>query len=819
MVEQQEATGARAADTWPDHVFRSSVAGMVVGDVDLALVAINPALCRMLGYADGELIGRHAATLAHPDEVPVALALRERLLAGEHNLRLTRRRWARRDGSDIFVDVTVSASFDPSGTLVFGVGMVEDLTDQLATEAQIAASTERLDRTLEAATVLLWEFDIETARVETQGDLRAVCGFDGFEDLSEILARVHPEDYELLGGMLRDLHELEDEFAMEFRLRDDDGRFRSLLTRGWTRRDADGAPITALGVTLDISPERDAERGARESAETFARIIDLSPDGFIGIDAQDRITQWNRAAAETFGWSPDLVLGRPLVDLIAPSEAADAWSAMLFRADATHTPLPVRTRDGSILAAEVIAFSVLEGGLPARKLVVRDVTDQRAAAQRLSETALRDPLTGLPNSALFDERLRAAVAGLAGRDSKLAVLLVDVDRIRVINDSLGHRAGDQVIRDVGARIKAILAIGETVARVGGDEFAVLLPHSGDSRRVRRVADRIRGVIAQPLFAGGRQVEVTASLGVSFAEDPGRSPAEVMRAAYVSLARSKQTGETAFESADEAGDPASSLRRLELESDLRRALSEGQIEVWYQPVVTADDRVKGLEALARWRHPVHGLVSPVEFIPIAEESGLIVPVGAWILDEACRQLAAWRGLPGTSALQVAVNFSGRQLGRPDVVDQVLDTLERHGLPTDALGVEITESMLMADTEGAMQVLGRLHDAGVCLALDDFGTGYSSLTYLRQFPVSVLKIDQSFVRTMATDDADAAIVSALVGMARALGMQACAEGVEGAAELAMLRDLGCPLFQGYHWSRPLPAAEMERWLLDRSAVAVA
>jgi diguanylate cyclase (GGDEF)-like protein len=388
------------------------------------------------------------------------------------------------------------------------------------------------------------------------------------------------------------------------------------------------------------------------------------------------------------------------------------------------------------------------------------------------------------------------------------VLVIDIDRIKNINESLGHGAGDQVLCDVAARLRSTVRPTDTVARAGSDEYAVLLTETRDDVGLSAAIDRILGVIAQPIFAAGRQIVVTASVGVASTGGPGTTAESIVRDADAAMYRAKKLGGDHAQWHDESL-RAAAVRRLDLETDLRRALNTGQLEVWYQPVMTIEGAVSGLEALVRWRHPERGVVGPSEFVPLAEESGLIVPIGAWVLENACAQLSRWRAHPGLDGLSMSVNLSGRQLRDGAFLAVVDDVLARHDVPPAALRLEITESILMSDDTSA-DVVRELHARGIGLAIDDFGTGYSSLTYLRRFPVSILKIDRSFVRDMTSDPADAAIVQALVDMAAALGLTACAEGVETEQQRAALVALGCGLLQGYHWSPPRPPAEVTAWL---------
>ena len=436
----------------------------------------------------------------------------------------------------------------------------------------------------------------------------------------------------------------------------------------------------------------------------------------------------------------------------------------------------------------------------------------QVAERALLHQAFHDTLTALPNRALFADRLGQALARRERRPTEAAVLFLDIDRFKWVNDSLGHAAGDELLVGVAHRLQRVLRPGDTVARFGGDEFVVLCEEMGSGDEALLVADRMRHVLAAPFELGGREIGLTASIGIALASTSTHdTPDALLRDADAAMYRAKERGRDRVELFDDQM-RSRAMARLETESALRRALEYGQMKVYYQPVVKlSTGRVAGVEALVRWNHPERGLVSPSEFITVAEETGLIVALGGFVLTEACLQVARWNCRhPASPPLTVSVNLSAHQLRTRGLRDLVIRALKQSGLQPRFLCLEITETALVEDADASRAALDGLKDLGVTLAVDDFGTGYSSLIYLRRFPVGVLKIDRSFVVGLGTNAEDTAIVSGVVGLARALGMLAVAEGVETPEQAVRLAELGCPLGQGYHWSKPLSARQMERWL---------
>jgi diguanylate cyclase (GGDEF)-like protein/PAS domain S-box-containing protein len=535
-------------------------------------------------------------------------------------------------------------------------------------------------------------------------------------------------------------------------------------------------------------------------------------EGVLALDDAGVITFANPAGAALLGWESEDLVGREISQTVDPDGAvAGGWVHLPRLREGETLRLDeyvLAARDGSVRDVALTASPVVREGVVAGAVVVlRDVRERKALEQRLVHQAFHDPLTGLPNRALFLDRLEHARARSLRDLSTQAVLFVDMDRFKVVNDSLGHRIGDQVLRTAAERIVGVLRPADTVARFGGDEFTVLLETVGDATEPARTAERILDALRTPMVVGGRDVVVTASIGIAVG-GPTDVARDLVAAADIAMYQAKNDGkDRCMLAAADADERA--LARLDLETELRRAIAHGELEVHYQPVMHAGSgRLHGLEALVRWRHPERGLIPPAQFMDLAEESGLVLPLGEWVLEEACTAAVSWnRRHPGTP-LVMAVNLSARQFQQPDLCAQVSRVLDRTGLDPRLLTLEITETVVMDEAETTMATLHALKRLQVRLAIDDFGTGYSSLSYLKRFPVDTIKIDRSFVQGLASSPVDREIVRAVIRLAAAGGMQTVAEGVETPGQRDELRRLGCSMLQGYLLSRPAPLSRIER-----------
>jgi len=471
----------------------------------------------------------------------------------------------------------------------------------------------------------------------------------------------------------------------------------------------------------------------------------------------------------------------------------------------------VRRRDGSHLLVEVHRHVQRSGADWIIVGVLRDITERKEAEKRLIHMAHYDALTDLPNRTLFFKNLTRILNRAADRGWSGALLCIDLDHFKNINDTRGHALGDELLRQVSHRLIECIRVRDSIARLGGDEFAVILAAHGSQRRAHAVAKRILERLRLPFFVKGSEVTVSASIGIAVFPDDALSAETLVKYADTAMYHAKHAGRDTFRFFTTQMN-TDALARLDIETALRKAVDNQEFILHYQPKMQIDGgRVCGLEALLRWQRPGYGLVSPAEFIPVLEDTGLILPVGRWVLEEACRQIAAWRDSP-IGRVAVSVNIAGRQFMAGNLEREVIRALESHNVDANLLELELTESSLMANTQSTIKTLQILRNLGVSISIDDFGTGYSSLAYLRRFPVDKLKIDIAFIRGITTNADDAAIVLAIIRMAHTLKLDVIAEGVETTAQLEYLRSHRCDQIQGYYFSRPLPVPELERMLLE-------
>ncbi|MBQ1560395.1 EAL domain-containing protein [Caulobacter sp.] len=562
------------------------------------------------------------------------------------------------------------------------------------------------------------------------------------------------------------------------------------------------------GVAALAAAKADVER-----AQTFmTAIVEAMPSMVFVKRADDHsYVLLNRAGEKTLGMSRDQVIGKTDADIHDPELAAlyverdreVLLSGEVRVIEEDHVP---RADGGmAILRTKKIAIRDADGE-PAYLLgVSEDIAERKRAEAQIARLAHYDPLTELPNRVLFQKSLAEALARRARNGDQLAVHFIDLDRFKTVNDTLGHPLGDALLRVAAERLRNCVREGDTVARLGGDEFAVVQTGLKDMTGATRLAERVVEAMSAPFDLQGHQVVIGASVGVSVAPSDGEDADELLKKADMALYRAKAEGRGAFHFFEHAMDEQLQARRA-LELDLRRALQAGEFELFYQPLYNlGDERVTGCEALLRWRHPERGMVSPADFIPLAEEIGLIVPLGEWVLRKACAEAAQW-----PDHVRLAVNLSPAQFRDRGLVRTVVSALAGSGLPAQRLELEITESVLLQDSQSNMTMLHDLKALGVRISMDDFGTGYSSLSYLRSFPFDKIKIDQTFVRDILEDSDAMAIIKAVLDLGSSMGIVTTAEGVETLEQLNALRGQGCAEIQGYFISRPAPAAEIAKML---------
>ena len=536
-------------------------------------------------------------------------------------------------------------------------------------------------------------------------------------------------------------------------------------------------------------------------------------------DAEGRVQFCNQALLRCCGYQHEEVLQKNWFEVFVPAAERESRRAEHLAGEpAVAVDRQILTRDGELRMVQwsVIVLRSPEGKSLGTARIGADVTDSRLASAKLLHDAFHDSLTGLPNRALFMDRLAHRLALEKRRpQSSFSVLFLDIDRFKVVNDSLGHVRGDELLAGVGKRLQATLRPGDTVARLGGDEFTVLLEEVPDHATALKVADRLQDELRAPFVLGGQEVFSGVSIGIAHGHASYARPEDILRDADTALYRAKAQGRGRWVEFD-ATMHERAVELLLLETDLRRALERKELRLHYQPVVSLTTGfISGAEALIRWNHPERGLVPPSAFIPLAEETGLILPIGAWVLREACRQMKDWQDRLSVPTLEIGVNLSSKQFQLPGLVAEVATVLRETGLSPRCLRLEVTESLLMDQHPSVADTMTGLRAMGVRIDLDDFGTGYSSLSYLHQFPIDTLKIDRSFVARMGVTEEGVEIVNTILSLAQSLDMEVVAEGVETAEQLQLLRGLHCTYAQGYHLSRPIDSAHFEALLGEKKS----
>ena len=578
----------------------------------------------------------------------------------------------------------------------------------------------------------------------------------------------------------------------------------------------DGTPQACFVLISDITRHRLAEAAVRESEERLAKFMQASVEGIV-FHKDGLVTDANPPILALTGYTLPEMLGRHVLSFIPPEHVARVLTVMSSGQETTYE-LAILAKDGASIPVEFIVRTMVRGEERIRMTIVRDMRDRLAAQARIHHLAHHDALTGLPNRGAFMDRLEPMMASARDNGDHLALLFIDLDHFKRVNDSLGHLVGDTLLQTVARRITECLRASDLVARFGGDEFMVLLPAANLTSHAQEVALKLLRTIEQPVEVEGQSISVTPSIGIALFPVDGDTPATLIKHADTAMYVAKSRGRANVQFFEPAM-ASLAYEALVLESQLAQALERGELELLYQPQVRANDgRFVGAEALIRWNHPERGVLTPDEFIPVAEQRRLVHRIGEWTLRQALRAARHWQ-LPnsGQPLVPVAVNLSNMSFHAPDFVDSVAALLAEEGVPGHLLEVELTERMLMDDVATVREVLGSLKRLGIRIAIDDFGTGYSSLGHLKDLPIDKIKIDRSFVQDLPGDPGSLAITRAVVQLARGLGLVVIAEGVETEAQRDLLCELGCDELQGFLISRPLPGATLQAWISDHAGPA--
>lgn len=814
-----EGTGAPSASAVHDVATAMLDEGVLVLDEHGAIVEWNDAAARILGFDDESLAGqttRHGRWAAirtdgsplAPDDHPANITLRTgqpaEALMGVH-LRDGTRHWLRSRTRPVLA---------PDGTTLAGaVAVITDVTESLAASDRLTA-VERIAR------VASWTWTLSDQRIEWSSELDRMFGLedsDGGISVFDLDDFVHPDDLEHVRADRDQAIAGHEPFEFDSRIVRRDGRILNVVSRGEPVHDPDGTLIAYRGTVQDVTDEREREAELRRREEQLRALIDNSPDSIVRIDREFRHVELNEAVLRQAGGVPaEYILGRRVDELNFPEPLERLWINELtavFETGQPRTyeyemPLPGGSRWSETRAAPEFGP---DGQVEYVVLVSRDTTEKRTAREALMHQATHDGLTGLPNRRVLLDALDELV--VREPPARFAVLELDVDRFKLVNDSLGHPAGDALLVAFAARLRGAVREGDLLARLGGDEFVVLAHRVEDRDDAARVAERLQLALSEPISVQGQELRPSVSIGIALPAGGKVGATELLSRADTAMYLAKERGRDRCEFYDDE------LRervahRLDTESALRRALSHDELLVHYQPEVDLrTGEIVGVEALARWDRPGHGLVNAASFVPIAEESGLIVELGGRVLGRAAMDAARWSSQFPDRRIVVRVNLSARQLADPSLIDEVHGVLATVDLPEGVLWFELTETVLMSDTPTVRANVAGIRRLGLPIAIDDFGSGYSSLAYLKRLPAAAIKIDREFVASLPDSVEDAAIVRAVVGLGASLDAMIVAEGVESDAQRDALLALGCTRAQGFLFGGAVPAIAIDERLADR------
>ena len=717
----------------------------------------------------------------------------------------------RKDGSALRVEVSVQET-DYEGRRARLVVAV-DVTNRKRAEDLLIKSERQLADAQEIAHVGSFEWEIETDTVRWSDELYRIYGLKPREfeaTYAAFLERIHPDDRTAVDDTVRRAVEQGQTFQMEERIVRPDGAVRVLESRGHFIP----AQRRLVGVCRDVTELREKEDELRELSERLARTEQFSLVMVTLVTMDGYFSRVPPTLCKLLGYTEEELLAMDVEEVIHPDDLEDdrAHRLRIVRREVKSLDIELRliTKGGGVVWVYLNCSGVYDSNDQQTHFIVylRDITERHRAEERIRYQALHDDLTDLPNRVLFNDRLAQAIAHARRHDARLAVIAVDLDDFKFVNDNFGHSFGDIVIREVAARMKMTLRTTDTIARIGGDEFVVIVQDLKNEQQAHAIAGKVREIFQDRFDAGTSSVRLTCCIGISIFPRDGHDGEILLRSSETALNRAKEIGHDNIQLFDES--MSSRFRdRLMREQELHQAIEASQLLSYYQPILRSSDlKIVAVEALCRWNHPQRGIVGPDEFIPLAEETRLIVPIGEFVLRTACRDVQRWNGRGRD--LRLSVNLSVRQFQEMTLLHTIDSILTETCFDPSRLEFEVTESVAMQNADFTMGLLRDLGQRNISIAIDDFGVGQSSLIYLRQFPINTIKIDKVFINDILTDETDAAIVRAIIGLAHTLGLCATAEGVESEEQMHMLQGFGCDMLQGYYFSRPVPPGEMEKLL---------
>jgi diguanylate cyclase (GGDEF)-like protein/PAS domain S-box-containing protein len=797
------------------NVFENANDIIYVHDLEGNYLSINKAAERIFGYTQEEALSMNMSDITAPEHLKLIRRKLSKKISGESGQTVYDVDCVKKDGTRIALEVN-SSVIVKNGVPIAVQGIARDITERKRAEEASRRNEERYRDLFENANDLIYTHDLEGNFTSLNRAGEIITGYSRDEalkmNLSDVVA---PEFLEAAKTMTARKVAGDKPTTYELEIISKGGE-RVMLELSTRLIVSAGMPVGVQGIARDITARRQAETSLHNTVSLFASTFESTADGIIVTSLDRKIITCNKKFVKM--WNVDQEVldskdGQRLMQSVVgqlrdPESFAQVLERLYADPMSSSTDL-IEFKDGRIYE-RYSQPQFLEGEPVGRVCCFRDITERNQAEEKLRFYALHDPLTNLPNRAEFMNHLKQAIDRAHGNKfARFAVLFLDLDRFKVINDSLGHAIGDRLLITIAERLKGCVRPGDVVARLGGDEFTILLNRSGETEDVVHIAERLQSRISEPFKIDNYEVFTSASIGIIVSGGESRPAEDLLRDADAAMYRAKESGKARYEIFDREMH-AQNINLLQTETDLRHALDRNEFEVLYQPIVDlVTGNVREFEALIRWRHPRHGLIGPNEFVGVAEETGLIVPVGRWILEESCRQIAEWQRLVGFD-LSVSVNLSAKQLMHPTLIKQVREVLFSTGLNPCQLKLEVTETTVMEHSDRALKILLDLHALGLALSTDDFGTGYSSLSYLQKFPFGRLKIDRSFINKMDEDRKSGAIVKTILMLGENLDIHVVAEGIETLSQLDKLRSLGCTAGQGYLFSRPIDRETAEHFL---------
>ncbi|MGZ5053677.1 MAG: sensor domain-containing protein, partial [Methylobacter sp.] len=722
-----------------------------------------------------------------------------------------------KDGSLYWVSTTIVPNMGSDNKPFQYVSIRTDITAHKLIQLKLQHNQDLLNEAQRLGQLGSWELNLLSGELLWSEEIYRILELDPaqFSPSYENFMRViHPDDRNKVTQAYTHSLENGQSSGIEYRLRLADGRIKWVREHWRNKFDVSGKPLSSVGAMQDITEQKQRKDALRVAAATFE-----THDAILITDASANIIRVNRAFQNITGYSSEEVLGKNPRILSSGRHDKAFYTAMWQQLLDTGTwagEMWDRRKNGQIYPKWITITAVKDatGQTTEYVAIFSDITNRKQAEEKILHLAFYDALTELPNRRLLQDRISLALTASARSQKYGAILFLDMDKFKTLNDTLGHDVGDLLLTDVAQRILCSVRETDTVARLGGDEFVVLIEEVDGqaeeaSQKVALIAEKIRASLATTYQLKGHEYHSSPSIGVNLYRGNEESVDTLLKRADMAMYQAKEAGRNAVRFFDPAMQQAVEMRAA-LEADLYHAVSEGQLRLFYQIQVDNDQQPLGAEALVRWIHPKRGMVSPAQFIPVAEESSLILDVGHWVLEAACQQLALWSQREQTRDLELAVNVSARQFKEHDFVENIAAVIRTHQVNPARLKLELTENMILTDIADVVAKMSALKVLGIKLSMDDFGTGYSSLSYLKQLPLDQLKVDQSFVRDIATDPNDAIIVQTIINMAHNFHLSVIAEGVETEAQLMFLKHHGCMAYQGYLFSKPVPVEEFEALL---------